>query len=129
VKAKYAIHLTLCVATIAFAIALVFPALFPTSVLWYQPAERQWTFDVKASGVSIDFYGRCLLAALASCLAALATYLVARRFLRRDPSGRLVALFTVSAITFIVLAITFTAWRLAHRIPDPPLTPAWYQPR
>jgi hypothetical protein len=128
-RTKYAIHLAFCVATIAFAITFVFPAFFPTSLLWYQPAERQWSFGVQVPGIAMDFYGRCLFATLISTVSGCATYLVARRLLHRDPRGATVAVLTIWAMTLTTLVIAFYVWRLVHRIPAPPPIPAWYQPR
>lgn len=113
---KHAAHLATCVATIAFALALAFPAFVPVPLPWYHPAERTWSFEVHASGIAIDFYGRCLFATLVSGLAAASTYGLGRRCLRRDPSTRTVALFTVWAISLTALVIAFYAWRLAHRL-------------
>jgi|HubBroStandDraft_6_1064221.scaffolds.fasta_scaffold84353_2 hypothetical protein len=126
---KNAVHLACCVATIAFAVAFVFPAFVPTPVLWYWPAERSWAFEVAARGIAMDFYGRCVVAAIASTLAAVATYAALRRFTHREPRARVVTLFTMWAIGFVLVAISFSVWRLAHRVPVPPPVPSWYQPR
>jgi hypothetical protein len=125
---KHAVHLATCVAQIAFALALAFPAFVAVPLPRYYPADRWWTFDVHATGIAMDFYGRCLLAVLVSALTAAGTYLCARRFVRRDPGGRIVALFTVWAISLTFLVIAFYAWRLAHRAVSPPSLPSWYRP-
>lgn len=126
---KHAVHLATCVAAIAFVLAFALPAFVPIPVLWYWPVERAWGLGVKASGIAIDFYGKCLFATAVASAAALATYAFARRCVRREPSGRVVALFTVWAISLALLVVTFYAWRLAHRLPAPPPIPSWYQPR
>ncbi len=126
---KHAVHLATCVAAIAFALALAAPAFVSIPLPWYHPVERAWTLEVSARGIAIDFYGRCLFAGLVSAIAAAATYLFARRVVRREPGGRVVALFTVWAVSLTVLVITFYAWRLAHRTTTPPPIPSWYQPR
>ena len=117
---KHAIHLATCVATIAFALALAFPAFVPVALPWYHPVDRSWTLEAHATGVAIDFYGRLLFASLAAACAAAATYVFARRVLRRDPSSRITAVFTVWAVSLTVLVIAFYTWRLVHRT----LTPA-----
>jgi hypothetical protein len=126
---KHAAHLATCVATIAFALALAFPAFVAVPLPWYHPVERAWSFEVHASGIAIDFYGRCMFAGVVSAIAAACTYAFGRRVLRRDPSARVVALFTVWAVSLTVLVITFYSWRLAHRTLAPPPVPSWYQPR
>jgi hypothetical protein len=121
---KHAAHLATCVATIAFALALAFPAFVHIPLPWYHPAERMWSFEVHASGVAIDFYGRCMFAALVSVVAAASAYAFGRRVMRRDPSPRVVALFTVWAVSLTVLVIAFYTWRVAHRTLTPPPVPS-----
>jgi hypothetical protein len=121
---KHAVFLATCAATIAFALALAFPAFVPVPLPWYHPAERAWTFGVHASGIAMDFYGRCLFASLVSSFAAAATYTATRRFARRDPHPRIVALFGFWAVALTLLVITFYGWRLAHRTIAVPPIPA-----
>jgi hypothetical protein len=59
---KYATHLAVCVATIAFAVAHAAPVFIPVPLPGYHSIERIWTFGVHASGIAMDFYGRCLFA-------------------------------------------------------------------
>jgi ABC-type Fe3+ transport system permease subunit len=129
VSTKHAVHLAFCVAAIAFALGLALPVLTPTPVLWYRPADRDWVFDVKTTGVAMDFFGRCLLAAVASAGCGGLTYAGLRWRARRDPSPTDVALFTGWALATVMVAIAFFAWRLAHRELTPPPLPSWYQPR
>jgi hypothetical protein len=126
---KHAAHLATCVAAIVFALALALPAFVSIPLPWYHPAERAWSFDVHATGIAMDFYGRCLFAGLVSGLAAAATYVFARRATRRDPSDRIVALFTFWGVGLTALVIVFYAWRLEHRTLTPPPVPSWYEPR
>jgi hypothetical protein len=109
---KYATHLAACVATGAFALAYALPAFVPVPLPWYHPVERVWTVGVHASGIAMDFYGRCLFAAVVSSLVAALMYTFARWIPRRAPSSRVVALFTLWAVGLPVLVITFYAWRL-----------------
>lgn len=126
---KHAGYLAFCAATIVFALAYALPAFVEMPLLWYKPADRTWVVDVKTSGIAMDFYGRCLFAALASALLGGMTFLISRRLVSREPSTRTIALVTTWALTLTMLAMSFYAWRLAHRDPVPPPTPAWYQPR
>ncbi len=109
---RYATHLAMCVATGAFALAYALPAFVPVPLLWYHPVERIWTVGVHASGIAMDFYGRCLFAAVVSSLVAALMYTFARHLSRREPSACVVALFTLWAIGLPVLVIAFYAWRL-----------------
>ncbi len=111
-SSKYATHLAVCVATIAFALAYTVPAFIPVPQLWYHPVERVWTFGVHANGIAMDFYGRCLFSAVVSPLAAALMYVFARCLAGREPSSRIVALFTFWAIGLPVLVIAFCIWRL-----------------
>jgi len=123
---KHAVHLATCVATIVFALTLALPAFVRVPLPWYHPAERSWTFEVNASGIAMDFYGRVALASLAAALAAAAMYVIARRA-RREPSRRITAVVAVWAVSLTMLAITFYTWRLVHRTVTPPPTPSCYQ--
>lgn len=109
---RYAAHLTVCVATIAFAFAHAAPAFIPVPLPWYHPVERIWTIGVHTSGIAMDFYGRCLFSGVVSSLAAALMYVFARCLPRREPSSRIVALFTVWAIALPVLVLASYAWRL-----------------
>jgi hypothetical protein len=102
----------MCVATGAFALAYVLPAFVPVPLPWYHPVERLWTVGVHASGIAMDFYGRCLFAAAVSSLVAALTYTFARGLPSREPSSRVVALVTLWAIGLPVLVIAFYTWRL-----------------
>ncbi len=109
---RYATYLAMCVATGAFALAYVLPAFVPVPLPWYHPVERVWTVGVHASGIAMDFYGRCLFAAVVSSLVAALMYTFARGAPRCELSSRMVALFTLWAVGLPVLVIAFCAWRL-----------------
>jgi hypothetical protein len=111
-QTRYATHLAACVATIAFALAHAAPALVPVPLLWYHPVERIWTFGVHASGIAMSFYGRCLVAAIASALAAALMYVLARWLPGREPGSRVVALLTFGAISLPLAALALYAWQL-----------------
>jgi hypothetical protein len=122
----HAVLVASCVATLAFALAFVVPSFVAVPMLWYHPADRDWTFEVKASGIAMDFYGRCTWAVLASGLLGAGGYFVVRG---RRISSRLLAVLTVWAIAVAILVMAFVVWRLVHREPVPPPIPSWYQPR
>jgi hypothetical protein len=126
---KYAIYLTVCVATIAFVAGLALPVFVDLPVFWYRPAERAWLFAVHPPGVAMDFFGRCLLAVAIAAVTTAIVYPVTRRVLRRDPTSATVTLFGAWTITLAGFAIAFFAWHLANRTPIPPPIPSWYQPR
>ena len=94
-SAKHAVHLAVCVAVIAFAVGLALPAFVPMPMLWYRPVEHDWLLEVHASGVAMDFFGRCLLAAVVSVVATAMTYAMARRMCRRDPRPETTTVFGV----------------------------------
>jgi hypothetical protein len=108
---RYATHLAVCVATGAFALAYALPAFVAVPLPWYHPIERVWTLGVHASGIAMDFYGRCLFATIVSLLVAALMYTFARCLPRREPTSRMVALFTLWAVGSPVLVIAFHAWR------------------
>jgi hypothetical protein len=108
---RHATHLAVCVATIAFAFAHAAPAFIPVPLPWYHPVERIWTIGAHASGIAMDFYGRCLFSGVVSSLAAALMYVFARCLPRRDPGSRIVALFTFWAIALPALVLALYAWR------------------
>jgi hypothetical protein len=101
----------------------------PTALFWYRPAARDWVFDVKTTGVAMDFYGRCSIAGLASAVGGGAAYAVVRWRARRDPSALAVGAMTACALATVVVAIAFFAWRLGHRELAAPPIPSWYELR
>lgn len=122
-----AIYVASFIAIIAFALAFVYPSLSPTRVLWYYPLEHRWAFEINASGLAMDWYGRTLLAAVVSALAFLAGYGVAARV--RQPSRRLFGLLAGWMLTAVLLVMLLFAWQLAHRQPVPEPLPPGYVPR
>jgi hypothetical protein len=102
--------MAVCVATIAFAFAQATPAFISVPLPWYHPVERIWTIGVHATGIAMDFYGRCLFSGAVSSLAAAFMYVFARCLAPGDPSSRTVALFTLWAIGTPVLVLVWCAW-------------------
>jgi hypothetical protein len=122
-----AIFLGLCAATAAFALVFTLAMILEWEVAWYYPTERRWEYEVKAHGLAMDFYGRCLAATVAALAAYAVTYLVGRRL----PPGaaRVSGLFTAWAITAVLYGVLFFGYTLYFREPIPPPVPDWYQPR
>jgi hypothetical protein len=115
----------LCVATITSSLVFALPAFVPLPVLWYHPVDRDWTFETTASGIAMDFYGRCLWASLAALTLGGGVYRLISRFRRSPLSSQTLVLFTVWAITLTALVMVFFVWRLAHRVPVAPPMPPW----
>jgi hypothetical protein len=112
---KYAVYVTSCAAIIVFALAVALPAFVDIPVLWYRPVDRTWSFDVHASGIAMDFFGRCLFATAASGIGAAISYAIARRVCRHDPARATTAVLCVWAIAITLIVIAFVSWRQAHR--------------
>ena len=125
---KHAVHLAVCVGIIAFAFAFALPAFVDVPMLWYRPVDRVWSFDHPDGAIAMDFFGRCLFATIATGIVAALTYAIARRT-RREPSPWTVSVLAVWAVSLSLIALTFFAWRFAHRTLPAPPTPSWYQPR
>jgi hypothetical protein len=115
-------------ATVVFAIAFVLPMFAETSVPWYYPLERRWAFEVKPTGLAMDFYGRMIHAALAATIAFVVAVAVGGRK-KTAFQPRTLGLFTAWAMTATLLVIAYFAWTLYERRPVPAPIPDWYQPR
>lgn len=74
------------VAAIAFVLCYAAVQLFHPPLLWYLPLERRFTFGARPAEISMDWYGRTLLASLVALLSGGAVALI-RRFFRRTPGG------------------------------------------
>lgn len=121
-----AILLGLCVAVTGFALAFALPALSPTRVLWYYPLEHRWAFEVRPSGLAMDWYGRTLLASGVSTALYLAGFLVGRR---RKVEDRTLHLWIAWAMTALLFCAALYVFRLAPRRPTPEPLPPGYVPR
>lgn len=113
-------------ATIAFAVAFVYPMLASQPVPWYYPLERRWAFETKPSGLAMDFYGRALLATIAWCVVFMATLPIARRV---GGGSRIIGLTAAWSVSMVVVAMMYYAWMLYFRVPEAAAIPSWYQPR
>jgi hypothetical protein len=121
---KEALSAGVCAAATGFALAFAFPAYAPVRVFWYDPLFRRWTFEAKASGLVIDWYGRSLLAALVAMVAFAVVYAIGRRW---RPSPRLLRLWAAWTATACVLAMSLYVFQLARRVPTPAPLPPGYE--
>lgn len=106
----------LAAAAIAFAIAFGYPAIASEPVAWYYPTEHAWAFEVRASGIAMDFYGRLAQALVAWVVVFAGTALVVRR---RAIGTRAIALSAAWTITAVIFVMLFFLWTLHYRVPVP----------
>ena len=98
----------------------------PLPVLLYFPLSRRFGFQSTGPTpleLSMDFYGRSLLALLAGLAAGLVTYAALQLF-GRSPKpapvqNRRLLLMTVYAMTAFAFAVSLFAYQLAMRVPTP----------
>jgi hypothetical protein len=128
VKRNEALYVAICLGTIAFAVAFVYPQLAEQAVAWYFPLERRWSYEVRPPGLAIDFYGRLAQAMVAWSVAVIVTLAITRR-IKRSLSERAAGLLAAWALTLTLLVILYFAWTLLFRIPTPSPIPTWYRAR
>jgi hypothetical protein len=122
-----ALFVAMAVGTIAFAIAFVYSAFTPESIVWYYPVDHRWAFEIKPSGVAMDFYGRLLQALVAWSIAFVVALAIARKV--RSAGTRAVVLVGGWALAATIFVMFFYGWTLHFRTLTPPPIPSWYQPR
>jgi hypothetical protein len=113
---KHALHVALCIAAAAFAIGFVVPDFVSVPVFWYRPVARSWAFDVRPVGLAMDFYGRCVLAAMISMTVGGASYWVARRLPDRERNASTITVLTALTLIIVFVVMAFFAWRLSHLV-------------
>lgn len=123
----HALYAAMCVGAIAFTVAFVYPLFVPQAIHWYYPLERRWAFEVKPTGLAMDFYGRLLFGIVAWSVSVVPTMLIARRLQRVSLTAR--RLLLAWAVTVIVFAMFYFVWTLYLRVPMPEPIPDWYRPR
>lgn len=139
------------VAVLCLGTAAVFflTGVTPLPVLLYFPLSRRFGFSANAGELSMDYYGRSLLALLAGFAAALCTYAAFYVFKREQPEkkaeavspqgaeappvpraektaaqGRALLLLTAYALTALLLSVGLFAYQLSVRVLAPePLPP------
>ncbi len=127
-KRQEALFVALCLGTVAFAIAFVYPQIAEQAVAHYYPLERSWSFEARPRGLAMDFYGRLGQAVAAWALAVIVALPFVRR-IKTPLSERTAGLLTAWALTITVLVIMYYAWTLYFRHPTPAPIPDWYRPR
>jgi hypothetical protein len=121
-----------CALCIATASVFFLTGVSPLPVLLYFPLKRRFGFEPQLTELSMDFYGRSLLALLAGLAAALSTYALLRMLPDRQGQGQgpvqapakdaapkksVLLLLTGYAATALMLAVTLYAYLLATRLP------------
>jgi len=150
-----ALSYAVCVLGMGTAVTFMLTAVLPLPVLLYFPLSRRYSFAKNPGELSMDFYGRSLLALLVGGGLALIVYGGLRLFLRRAPrreaevadagaagdSGEAAAtvsesgerptllLFTAYLATAVLLAAGLYAYQLIGRLPTPEPLPPGYVPR
>jgi hypothetical protein len=74
------------VAAIAFLLCYAAVQLFHPPLLWYLPLERRFSFGERPAEISMDWYGRTLLASLVALISGGVAALI-RRFVPRTPGA------------------------------------------
>lgn len=74
------------VAVIAFVLCYAAVQIFHPPLWWYLPLERRFSFGARPAEISMDWYGRTLLASVVAVLSGGAAALI-RRFLPRTPGA------------------------------------------
>lgn len=119
---------SVCVLCIVSASVFFLTGVAPLPVLLYFPISRRFSFQPSGTELSMDFYGRSLLALLAGLAAALSAYalLQLRRKksaapgdLESPPKKPLLPLLTGYAATALLLAAGLYAYQLWVRVPTP----------
>jgi hypothetical protein len=127
-KRQDALYVAMSVGMIAFAIGFVYPQLTEQAVAWYYPLERRWAYEVKPTGLAMDFFGRTAQALVAWAVVVAATLAIMPR-IKRPLSPRVAGLLSAWAIVLTVLVILYFAWTLYFRHPTAAPIPDWYRPR
>jgi len=134
----YARAYAMCALCIGTAAVFFLTGVAPLPVLRYFPISRRFSFSASATELSMDYYGRSLLALLAGLTLALSTSAVLRVVRRKQaraaasaeiactstqeqcaPARPLLLLFTAHAATALLLAIGLFAYQLWVRVPTP----------
>lgn len=126
-RKQEALLIAMCAATIAFAVAFVYPMIVAQPVGWYYPLEHRWALESKPTGLAMDFYGRTFQASVAWSIMFMIALPIARRVRSLQP--RAIFLIAAWSISVTLLVMAYIGWMLHFRVPTPPAIPAWYQPR
>ncbi len=125
---KQALYVATFAGVIASCLVYVLPAFSPTRVFWYYPLEHRWAFELKPSALAMDWYGRTLLAVVASFFSFAFTFVISRR-LKPLASSRGFHLWVGWAASALLIALSLYAYQLLNRNPVPEPLPAGYVPK
>ncbi len=114
-----------CVGVVAFDLSFVFPNLFDSRLLWYEPLLRRWLFALRPESLGIDWFGRTLLALAGGAVAFVMAAVLGRQW----GGAKSLALWTGWAGIATGLALALQVFQLVTRHPLPEPLPAWYVPR
>ncbi len=116
------VHVAVCLAAIAFAVAFAVPSLIRVPVLWYYPLERHFAFESQPHALAMDFYGR-VLGGLAAAMVGFGLGWLASRWSRaRQPA--VLGLFTAWMVTAILGVAAMHVSQLVGRKLTPMALPA-----
>jgi hypothetical protein len=150
-----ALSYAVCLFGIGTSVVFMLSAVLPLPVLQYFPLSRRFSFVKNPGELSMDFYGRSLLALASGGALALFVYAVLRLLAGGTPEpaatenadgsqeagdeavveagepGRrsTLLLFTAYLATAVLLAIALYAYQLIGRLPTPEPLPPGYVPR
>src|SRR4051812_47189401 len=122
---RQAIPLTIAVAAAAFAATFFATTVVDVPLLWLDPVVGAWSFGHRPNTVSIDWYGRTLMSAVAWGVAWASTAL----FVRKAPSRETLRIAYAWAFVGFALAAGLYAFALSKRQPVPEPLPPWYEAR
>lgn len=128
-----------CALSIATSLVFFLTGVSPLPVLLYFPLSRRFGFSGPLGELSMDYYGRSLLALLAGAAVALVVYLLCVASSRttvgtvsatdagtvepREEISDRLALLATYVVTAAVLAAGLFAYQLGTRVPTPELSP------
>ena len=124
---KQALFVASFAGVIASCLIYVFPAFSPTRVFWYYPLEHRWAFELKPHALAMDWYGRTLLAVVASAIAFAGTFILSRRL--KPLASRGFNLWVGWAASALLIALSLYAYQLIGRNPVPEPLPTSYVPK
>jgi hypothetical protein len=111
-----------------FGLAFLIPVLAGSAVPWYHLFSHAWSFEVRPTDLAIDWFGRTLLALVASAVLGVATWLLAARAAWLGRRSVVLAIAHAGAMILLVDFLYF-GWTLVNLPATPEPLPAWYCPR
>jgi hypothetical protein len=96
-------------------------------MLWYYPLAHRFAFELKPTGLAMDWYGRSLFAFVMGAIAFAGTFIGSR--FAAGITRRSLHLWASWVATGTLLAIALYAYQISTREPAPVPLPSWYVPR